>query len=537
MTKDQIKAIAKLVVAVKERNGKPVNVYVVAATIESFGIRDVDVKEDYGFDDIFQLSKYIYKAYDAITLANLKNNNQRIAEAKTFKRLALTEYITTKNTKRFIVDYSSGLIHLFPVFLQVVSIIMFGFSLWTYSKFNNLQSTAVVLGVIFGFILSGGFVQVIGKQVSYYWYNKDYHMASYSTKKIIINGVLVIIGFFILSLLVNLVIPLYSFLFVIITFLYALFIGFLLLVLAPLYAVKQRWMLSLSVFIGTVVALSLHWYTPMHPYFVHWIGILTASLISVVYLYFFYKYKLQEHTAVKKKPKVMLSLYRNFNYFFYGAFLFVFVFMDRLVAWSSTLNRDIPYVIYYEKDYEIGMDLAILIFFLLGGVMEYAIHSYIRHMDFHQLDTKYSQFQSFNDKMKKMYFKHLRLFAVSALGIAIFLYLLITQPWGYSSGFNESLSDLSIRVCVLGSIGYLFLSLGMLNVLYLYTLGQHRKPLVAIIIAFLVNIIIGILLSRWISYEYSVVGMLLGSLVFMLFTTRETYNFFKNLDYYYYASY
>ena len=77
MTKDQIKAIAKLVVAVKERNGKPVNVYVVAATIESFGIRDVDVKEDYGFDDIFQLSKYIYKAYDAITLANLKNNNQR----------------------------------------------------------------------------------------------------------------------------------------------------------------------------------------------------------------------------------------------------------------------------------------------------------------------------------------------------------------------------------------------------------------------------------------------------------------------------
>jgi len=45
MNKDQIKAIAKLVVAVKERNGKPVNVYVVAATIESFGIREADVKD------------------------------------------------------------------------------------------------------------------------------------------------------------------------------------------------------------------------------------------------------------------------------------------------------------------------------------------------------------------------------------------------------------------------------------------------------------------------------------------------------------
>ncbi|WP_289023894.1 exopolysaccharide Pel transporter PelG [uncultured Salegentibacter sp.] len=537
MNKDQIKAIAKLVVSVKERNGKPVNVYVVAATIESFGIRDVDVKKDYGFDDIFQLSKYIYKAYDAITLANLKNNNQRIAEAKTFKRLALTEYITTKNTKRFIADYSSGLIHLFPVFLQVVSIIIFGFSLWTYSKFNNLQSTAVVLGVIFGFILSAGFVQVIGKQVSYYWYNKDYHMASYSTRKIIINGTFTIIGFFIFSLLVNMVVPLYSFLFVIITFLYALFIGFLLLVLAPLYALKQRWVLSLSVSVGTALALALHWYTTIHPYFVHWIGILTASLISVGYIYFFLQFKLKQNKAEKKKPKVMLSLYRNFNYFLYGTFLFAFVFLDRLVAWSSTLNRDIPYIIYYEKDYEIGMDLAILIFFLLGGVMEYAIHSYIRHMDFHQLETKYSSFQTFNDKMKKMYFKHLRLFAISALGIAIFLYLLITQPWGYTSGFDENLSELSLRVCILGSVGYLFLSLGMLNVLYLYTLGQHRRPLLHIVIAFLVNITIGILLSRWVSYEYSVVGMLVGSFVFMLLTTKETYSFFKNLDYYYYASY
>ncbi|PRX38564.1 hypothetical protein [Salegentibacter salegens] len=196
MNKDQIKAIAKLVVAVKERNGKPVNVFVVAATIESFGIREIDAKEDYGFESIMHLSNYIYKAYDAITLANLKNNNQRVAEAKTYKRLALTEYITTKNTKRFLVDYSSGLFHLFPVFLQVVAIILFGFSLWTYSHFNNLQSTAVVLGVIIGFITSAGFVQVIGKQVSYYWYNKDYHMARYSTKQIIRNGTITILGFF-----------------------------------------------------------------------------------------------------------------------------------------------------------------------------------------------------------------------------------------------------------------------------------------------------------------------------------------------------
>jgi hypothetical protein len=537
MNNSQIRAIAKLVVAVKERNGKPVNVYVVAATIESFGIREKDVKEDYGFESIIHLSNYIYKTYDAPALANLKNNNQRIAEAKNYKRLALSNNITSRNVKRFITDYSSGLLHLFPVLLQVFAIILFGFSLWTYSNFNNLQSTAVVLGVILGFILSGGYVQVIGKQVSYYWYNEDYHMASFSTRRIIKNGTVVIISFFVISIVINFIFPLYSTLFVLISFSYALFIGFLLLVLAPLYAIKRRWMISVSVFAGTLLALLLHFYLELHPYFTHWISIFVAALISVGYLYLFFRHKLKQDITINKRPKAMLSLYRNFNYFLYGTFIFIFVFLDRLIAWSSTLNREIPYVIYYEKDYEIGMDLAILVFFLLGGVMEYAIHSYIRRMDFHQLEVKYSEFSKFNKKMKKMYFKHLRLFGISAMGIAIFLYLLITQPWGYSSGFEEILSPLSVKVFVLGGLGYLFLSLGMLNVLYLYTLGQHRKPLVGLIIAFLVNFVVGILASRWISYEFSVLGMLIGSLFFMLFTTKVTYRFFNNLDYYYYASY
>ncbi|MCH4822906.1 exopolysaccharide Pel transporter PelG [Gramella lutea] len=537
MTKEQIKATSKLIVSIKERNGKPVNVYVVAANIESFGIREVDVKPDYGFDSILDLARFVYKAYDAKALANLKNNNQRIAEARNYKRLAISDYITSRNTKRFIFDYASGLVHLFPVAVQIIAIILFGFSLWTFSEFNNLQSTAVVLGVISGFIISAGFVQVIGKQVSYYWYNEDFHMAKYSTIKIIKRGTLTILGFFLLSMLVNFILPLYPALFVVITFSYAILVGFLLLVLAPLYALKQRWMISLSIFLGTVLALTLHWTTDLHPYFIHSSGILLSSLIVITYIYVFFNYKLERNPHVKKKPKVMLSLYRNFNYFLYGFFIFLFVFLDRIVAWSSTLNREIPYIIYYEKDYEIGMDLAIVIFFLLGGVMEYAIHSYIRHMDFHQLEVKYSEYKEFNRKMLNMYYKHLRIFALSAFGIFFLLYLIITKPWGYSSGFEEQLSPLSIKVCVIGGIGYLFFTLGMLNVLYQYTLGKHRRPLLAIIIAFLVNFVIGVLLSRWVSYEYSVVGMLAGSLVFMLLTTRETYHFFKNLDYYYYASY
>ena len=227
LTTQHLKAVAKLIVSVKERNGKPINVNVVAASIESFGIRDVDVKEDYGFDDIFDLSRYIYKTLDFKAFANLKNNKQRVAEFKNRRKLALTDYITAKNSKRFLYDYLAGLVHLFPVFLQVVAIVLFGFSLWKFSKFNNLQSTAVVLGVIIGFVVTGGFVQVVGKQVSFYWYNKDYAMARKSIIEIIKNGVKTMLAIFTFISLFNMVLPLYPFSFVLITCAYALFIGFL----------------------------------------------------------------------------------------------------------------------------------------------------------------------------------------------------------------------------------------------------------------------------------------------------------------------
>ncbi len=538
MTSQHLKSVAKLIVAVKERNGKPINVNVVAASIESFGIRDVDVKEDYGFEDILELSRYIYKSLDFKAFANLKNNKQRVAEFKNRQKLAITDYITAKNSKRFLYDYLAGLVHLFPVFLQVVAIVLFGFSLWTFSKFNNLQSTAVVLGVIIGFVVTGGFVQVVGKQVSFYWYNKDFAMARQSIIKIIRNGVMTMLVIFAFISLINIVLPLYPFSFILITCAYAFFIGFLLLVLSPLYAIKQRWMISVCVMIGTTISLLLHFYTSLFTYFVHWTGILITAFCSIIYLNFYLKYTFKKEKAhPNAAPKVMLSVYRNFNYFFYGIFIFIFIFLDRILAWSSTLRRDIPYIVYYEKDYEIGMDLAILMFFLMGGVLEYSISSYTRHMDFYQLKTKYFEYKEFNKKLVKMYFKHLRIFAFSALCIAFFLYCIITKAWGYSAGFDETLSPLSIKVCIIGGIGYLFMTLGMLNVLYAYTLSQHRKPLVAIIIALLCNLVVGLLLSRLVSYEYSVVGMLVGSIVFAVLTTRTTYRFFKNLDYYYYAAY
>lgn len=529
--------LSLLIEDIKEQNGKPVNVRVVSATIESLGIRDLDAPHDYGFENIPALADYIFKLLNSPEFLNLKNKKQLRAEDKSMTRVRASAYVSLRNTL-FVKNYSTGLVHLFPIFIQIVAIILYGFSLWTFNGFNKLQSTAVVLGVAIGLISTGGFVQAIGKQVSFYFYNEDYLMTRQSVINLLKLGTKSMLFIFLFIFGLNFFLHLFPFQFVVIVFTYSFTIGFLLLSLAPLYTLKQRWVISVTVTIATFLALSLFLYTNLPIYFIHWISILMAALLSLGYLHYFFKriIKNNKHTH-NRSPNKMLSVYRNFNYFFYGILVYVFVFLDRILAWSSTLDRNIPYLIYYEKDYEIGMDLAILVFFLLAGVLEYSISNFNRVIDYWQRKVKYNEAEKFNRKLLKMYYRHLSLFAITSVFIALFLYLLITEPWGYRAAFDAHLSLLSLKVCIIGSVGYLFFTIGLLNVLYLYTLNRYRYPLRGIALGTLVNLVFGIGLSRIVSYEYSVVGMLIGAIVFMMYTTHVTFRFFKNLDFNYYAAY
>ena len=530
-------AIQELTAAIIARNGKPVNELVVRATIESLGIRDIDVLPSYGLENIAQLAAHIFKELDAPMYLRSKNKSELQAESKHEKRVLYSSYASVQ-LSHFVKDYATGMFHLLPVFLQVAAIILCGFSLWAFVGFNELQATAVVLGVIIGLVATGGFVQAIGKQVSFYWYHDDFIMTRQAIVNLLTTAIKTLFGTFVFIGVTNFFLHLYPYQFVLITFVYAFLIGVLLLVLAPLYTIKQRWMISIAIGVGTLLALGLHYYTSIHVYLVHWIGISVAIVISTIHLHFFLKRIIATKQKVTNAPPVMmLSAYRNFSYFFYGTFIYMFIFTDRIVAWSSSVGRNLPYIIYYEKDYEIGMDLAIVVFFLLAGVLEYSIASFSRWLDIGQRSLTYKDRIAFGSHMITLYKRHLAILGVTTLFIAGLLYAIVTQPWGYQAAFNEAITALSIRVLIIGGFGYLFLTIGMLNVLYLYTLNRHKKPVVYIAIAFFINLIVGLLASRLLSYEYASLGMLAGAIVFMIYTTREVVQFFKQLGYHYYAAY
>ncbi len=517
--------------------GKPVNVNVVRAILESMSIRTIDAQQDYKVESLQELA---IKVYGQITSpAFLKENPSNLPVNEQFRAdtTSASDYLKIK-TKYFFYYYPMGLFHGVPVFLQIATIILFGYSMWTYTGFNQLQSTAVVLGVIFGLIGTGGFVQVIGRQVSHYWFSNDFQMARKSTIEVIKDGLVFMGVLSLLALILNFFANFYPYRFLWLVYCYAYSIGILLLLSAVFHPLKERWAITVAFIIAAGISLYLHLYTSLETYYTHWIGIWIAIALMALYLNWFFKRKLKKTKKLNRATsKNVVMVYRNYRYFFYGLVFFIFIFTDRFLAWSTVNEGSLPYVIYYEKNYEIGMDIAILIFFLLVGVLEFGIASFSTFSDILQKQTSYNQADVFNRKSLKMYWEHVLILLIVGVIMTFLLYMVIWQRLGYEKAFDEGLNFVSIKVSLIGGVGYILVAWGMLNSLYLFTLNQPAKPLNAILIAWSVNVAVGLAASRLISYEYSVVGMAVGSAVFMLLTLRYTLKFFKNLDYYYYAAY
>lgn len=531
--------IKSLITDIRDRIGRPVSNRVVVATIESLGIRNKDTESDYGLPSIYELADLIY--YELTTSPEhkgVKNLKEREALLSGPKSIQVSDYLWVK-AKIFLEYYPKGVLHLLPVVLQIACIILFGYSLWTFVGFNHVQSTAVVLGVIVGLVSTAGFVQVIGRQASFYWNHQDYVMVRETVNYLLRIGSKSIFGVLVGIFLCNSFLHLYPFGVLFVAFAYAFLIGLLVLLLAPLHTINQRWVISVAITVATVIAIALKTYTVLPVYITHWLGISVAILISKGFLILFFNRTIRKNSAksnLRIRPNVLF--YNNYRYFLYGLLLYVFVFTDRILAWSSTIeNTAHPFVIYFDKDYELGMDLAIIIFLLLAGVMEYSIASFARFLDISQKNTAYNAPESFTKTLRKMYRGHIVMLWTTAVSVGLIVYLVITQSWGYRGQFQEELQPLSIRVCVIGGLGYVFLAWGILNTLYLFTLDRPSRPLKAIAMACIVNFVVGMIMSRFVSYEYSVVGMAAGSFVFMVLTLRKNLHFFKNLDYYYYAAY
>lgn len=523
---------AELVDTVYKLIGNPISSWAVAATIESLGIRDIDAKTDYGHEDVFDLADYVYEQ------VILKVNEEKIDKEEKVK---LGDFKVTM--KLFFKHYSEGLVFTMPMLSQIVSVLIFEYALWAWLGFNVAQATVIALGTISAFIVTGGFIQIMGRFISKYTGEGNFYLAREAIYKVLKVAVPTVIAFVILTFLLNSILPFYPMRMIVLSLIYMVLISAFLLVAAILFGSEQRSMILFSIVFGTAVVVILMKYLSLGVYLSQWIGILTSTLVMGLYTSLYYRVKissLKQELIKQTLPGKEVSYYNSYRFFIYGFCYFSFLFVDRILAWSAGTPPP-AYIIWFNTPYELGMDWALITFVITIAMLEFSIHAFSRFIIPAQKKVSASNMKYFNGYFRKFYTAQVILVLLVNIASIVVTYYGVMSLQGFEDRIPEIRdffeNPITTKVFWLASFGYIFLVIGLLNSLFFFTLNRPEFVMYSMIGSLVVNCIVGFVCSRTFGFEYATIGLIVGAITFAVSTGLIARRFFKHLDYFYYSAY
>ena len=426
---------------------------------------------------------------------------------------------------------------------QIVAIIIFEYALWAWFRFNVAQATMIAMGTIGAFIITGGFIQVLGRLVSKYMGEKNYYLSWRAIKAVIYFAVPLVLGIAALTFLINLILPFYPQRMVSLGLTYFILISAMMLSAAVLYASEQKMVILASIFIGTLTVAFGMEVLDWGIYLSQWFGIGLTAGLQIIYIILYYLYKIRatrQQLFKQSLPKLEVSYYNTYRYFLYGFAYFTFLFVDRILAWSAGPPPP-SYIIWFNTPYELGMDWALLSFIFTIALLEFIIQLFSHRIIPAQKSSDVTKLKDFNRYFSNFY--SLQLVLLFFIGIASILltYYGVDALRVYAEDYPEIkdffASPITTKVFWMASIGYLFLVFGLLNSLFFFTMNRPEFVLYSMFAALAVNAITGYVCSRTIGFEYAVIGLIAGSITFAAITGLIGKRFFKHLDYFYYSAY
>ncbi len=528
---ERLKKIEKVADEVIEKIDNPISPLQVSAVIESLGYRHADCPTEFGKKNIFELSKDVYK------ICKLKVRAGKTKERKTKQPGFLNSLWI------FIKYFSAGIALGLPIASQIAFIAFTGYSLWAWIKFTELQATIVALGTILSFIVTGGFTQVMGREVTYYLSIGNKITARAIAFKLFNYGLVTSIGFGFLLFILNLVFEIFPKKFLLIALTYYFLLSILWLSTSVIYSAKRRLAVFIILSMGTLVVIWFHKFNSLNIHIAHIIGLTTSDILMTLWAKFIFRLKKSEkkitYVSLKVKRRSVLA-YVNSPFFKFGFYYFLLLFLDRLISWSAS-SKGKFYLFWFRTPYELGIDWALLSFGLMLAVLEYAVNDFSEKLIPTQKKFPAFKIKSHNAWYFNFYLVKFSLLIIFGIASIIVVYLIVIklgEAYQHIKEVREFFSSpVTFKVFYLASISYLFLAIGLLNNLFFFTLWKPEFGLKAIKIALLVDLAVGIISSRLISWEYGVLGFTFGSFVFAFITTRHMLKFLKTIDYQYYSAF
>jgi len=490
------KSIAPLTDEVVDKIGRPLDKWAVAAALESIGMRDADAVQEFGREDIFNLAEDIY--------ARCQAKEWEPAEEKKPKELTLKEKL-----RRFFKLYIQGLFFALPMAGQIFAVLFLGYSLWASLQFSEREGTVVAVGTILSLVVTGGFVQAIGRKGLFYLEQESYVLTKEVCLHLIRTGTLVVIEVGLILYLVNLIWPFFSHTMLAIVLMYYLLLSELWLSLAVLYTLKERIATLLLTLLGALIVYLAMKFTPWGIFAAHGIGLTIADVSVFAWGYRALSCRARGVSAelkLARLPRTSILTYSVAPYFLYGTLYFGYLFVDRLVGWS-TGEFPPPYVIWFRTPYEWGLDFALLSLVLTIASLEYTVNEFTSLI----IPKRFSahQIPQHNGFFKRFYFRQLILLLavalISALGTRWMAAALGNRPpiiFPTSPGDDAAKDSPAATAGVFddpvitftfawGVVGYSLLAWGLLNAIFLFSLSRPNFVIRAIVLALIVNLVAG----------------------------------------------
>jgi hypothetical protein len=414
------------------------------------------------------------------------------------------------------------------------------YSLWSYEYLSTDLATSIAIGTILSFITVGGFTQAIARRGFFYIIQGYYNMARRITFYFIKLGFLFCLFICTMILLLNMIIKVYPFYMVLVIILYFFFLNTIWLSVTVMYILKKELLFTGLILFGILIVFLLFSLAGLKIIVAQLIALAMISIISMILvIYLFKQAEAKEDKGISPQlPKMSVTLFSTMPYYVYGMLYFSFLFIDRMVAWTRHSDF-MQYLIWFRGGYELGLDFAILVLIIPMGISEVVLTKLLMDIEISQKSYWAEDAQAMNRKYLTQYIKRLIQVFLTALISAGLLYLFLIEIFkripslSSKSLFN---SPETYMVFIVSLIAYVFIAVALMNAVTLFSLSQPNQIIRSIGISLLVNVGSGFLLSRWIDYQYAVCGLLIGSTVFLVLSTRNVFSVLRKLDYYLYAA-
>ena len=505
---------------VLDKIGTPRDSWEVAAQLEVMGLRDADARTLYGQRDLFELARAI---------------EQLVQQRAVVPPVEPED--PPKKQPSFLKHYAMGSMFALPMLLQAAAILTWGYGLWGALDVDVRTGTAIALGFIASYVISGGFVQAIVRRGLFYVYQQEPALARWVVLRGWWLGARVTLGLLVPALVFNALYRLLPWDLFFTAALYYAALSLLWLNWSMIYIAASRIWLAVSTAIALGVVIAAARLVGWSPIAANAAGLATAAAISFAAGL----RALGPRGRPINPPRLTILVYSTSRYFLYGLLYNLFVFLDRVLAWTARTGREDfpPYSFWLSARYELGMDLALVVVILLAGVVEASIQTFSNSLVPVQKSLQSTERKQFADWFRRFYARRVAILAacaVVAVAAARALFGVVARiP---NRQIQWSIHTMTATTAFwAGAAGYALLMLALQNLLLLLTLSRVEVAARAVAIALAVNAVAGFVASRAFHYSYASFGLVAGAAALFAITWRDIRRAGEDLDYHYFAAF